>query len=126
MRLRGRPPSQTPRESVVPLINVVFLLLVFFMMTAAIAPPEPLDVLLPGADTAPEQAAQSPALYLAADGTTAFGGLRGAEALAAAAAAPAPLDIRADRDLEARVLAEVLRALREFGAVETRLISVRQ
>jgi periplasmic protein TonB len=37
----GSPPRRPRAESVVPMINVVFLLLVFFLMTATIAPPDP-------------------------------------------------------------------------------------
>ena len=37
----------TPRESVVPMINVVFLLLIFFLMTAQITAPTPVEVTPP-------------------------------------------------------------------------------
>lgn len=42
------PPKRRPRaESIVPMINVVFLLLIFFLMTAQIAPPDPFEVAPP-------------------------------------------------------------------------------
>ncbi|MFY0617495.1 ExbD/TolR family protein [Shimia sp.] len=45
--------DRKPRaESIVPMINVVFLLLIFFLMTAQIAPPDPFDVSLPTASEA--------------------------------------------------------------------------
>ena len=125
MRFVRKTTSRPRREAVVPLINVVFLLLIFFMMIAVVAPPAPLDVVLPGALSGPEQAGQVQALYIGREGTLAFGDQSGAAAIRAAAAAPAPLDIRADRDLDAAVLARVLGALEAAGAGETRLITVR-
>ena len=38
------PPRRKPPESIVPMINVVFLLLIFFLMTAQIAPPDPFEI----------------------------------------------------------------------------------
>jgi biopolymer transport protein ExbD len=37
----GRARPRPRGESVVPMINVVFLLLIFFVMTATIVPPDP-------------------------------------------------------------------------------------
>ncbi|WP_322867174.1 biopolymer transporter ExbD [Aquicoccus sp. G2-2] len=38
-------PVRRPRgEAILPMINVVFLLLIFFLMTAELAPPEPVAV----------------------------------------------------------------------------------
>lgn len=45
-------PIQRPvqrAENITPMINVVFLLLIFFLMTAQIAPPAPFDVVPPTA-----------------------------------------------------------------------------
>lgn len=38
---------RAPRESVVPMINVAFLLLVFFLISAQITAPDPVEVTLP-------------------------------------------------------------------------------
>lgn len=69
-------PRKTPTESVVPMINVVFLLLIFFLMTAQIAPPEPIDVELPDAGIETEVAAPFQ-LFLGSDGTLAFQDAKG-------------------------------------------------
>ena len=126
MRFAAKTTSRPHREAVVPLINVVLLLLIFFMMMAVVAPPAPLDVVPPGALSGPEQAGQVQALHIGRDGAMAFGDESGPAAIEAAAAAPSPLDIRADRDLDAAILARVLGALEAAGAGETRLITVRQ
>lgn len=113
-----RPPRRRRmRESIVPMINVVFLLLVFFLMTARIAPPEPFDVSLPtvpdGADPISENR-----LHVDRDGLVGYLGLTGApamELLVEIREKGAPLQIRADAGLEATRLAQLLRELAGAG-----------
>ncbi len=125
MRFGALAPRQRPREAVVPMINVVFLLLIFFLMTAAFVPPAPMDVTLPqGAAAA--QAGTEDALYLSADGTLAFRSETGAAALRlAASGANGALDLRADAGVAAADLAKVLSRLAAAGVSEARLITVR-
>jgi len=116
------PPSRRRAESIVPMINVVFLLLIFFVMTAELRPAPPLDLQLPEAGA--ERAAVPPgALFAAADGTLAFGAARGAAALAAAVAADGSVVLRADRDLPGAELARLLARLAALGAAEVRLVT---
>lgn len=118
----GPPPAAgPPRDSVVAMINVVFLLLVFFLMVATLAPPEPLAVDPPAAP-APPGARGGATLHVAADGRLAFAGAEGEAALAAAAAAAGPLDLRADRALPAAALARLLARLAALGRAEVRLV----
>ena len=49
MRLPRRSRARATDENVVPLINIVFLLLVFFMLTGTLRPAEPFDVTPPKA-----------------------------------------------------------------------------
>lgn len=77
MNFQDKPRSQ-PTESVVPMINVVFLLLIFFLMTAQIAPPEPIEVDLPGSVTEAEVNAPLP-LHVGPDGELAYQDVRGRE-----------------------------------------------
>ena len=113
------------REAVVPMINVVFLLLIFFLMSAVIAAPPPLDVTLPGSPQGAGQAGAG-ALTIGADGTLAFGDLRGDAALSAAVAASGgdAVELRADAGLEATRLARILAQLAAAGVEETRLLTV--
>ena len=63
------------RENVVPLINVVFLLLIFFMLTATLRPPESIEVELPAlAATARTEPEEWPVVLLGADGRLALDG----------------------------------------------------
>ncbi|MGM0585578.1 MAG: ExbD/TolR family protein [Pseudomonadota bacterium] len=126
MRIEA-PPRREGRESVVPMINVVFLLLIFFLMTARIAPPEPLEVSPPEAQR-PGAAAPGAALHVSADGSLAYEGARGEAVFAALAAreGDAPLRVRADARLEAAELARVLARLSEAGLARVELAAVRQ
>ena len=109
-------PRRASREPVVPMINVVFLLLIFFLMTAQIVPPAPFDLTLPNA-SGDEDTGQT-ALYINATGEIAFATARGDAALARAVAATqdTPLRLYADARLPAATLAQVLTQLAQLGA----------
>jgi biopolymer transport protein ExbD len=110
------PSRRQPPESIVPMINVVFLLLIFFLMTAQIAPPDPFDLTLPEA-LEDSEIDGATVLWLAADGTPAMGGARGDAAWAALAAMPkeTTLTIRADRTLPGVELARLMQRLAGLG-----------
>ena len=121
----GSPRKRPVRESVVPMINVVFLLLIFFLMTAQITPPEPFEV------NPPESSAEVPAdgqdiLYISAEGVLALGDLRGEavlDGLPVLGEAEA-LMIRADRAVEAGQIAGLLPKLAARGVRRIKLVSV--
>ena len=119
------PRRRRPAEPIVPMINVVFLLLIFFLMSAQIAPPAPFDLTLPeGTDG--ERAAPADTLYMDAEGRLAFNAARGDAvpgALAARDAPDAPLQIRADAGLEARTLARLLPQLAAHGVAEVEIVT---
>ncbi|WP_293574984.1 biopolymer transporter ExbD [Phaeobacter sp.] len=122
------PPPRRPRsESIVPMINVVFLLLIFFLMTSRLAEPEPFDVTPPEATHETEPSAE-PVLFISADNKIHFDGAEGEAAIARLAAQTDPgatLQIRADAALEAKALATVLRDLAAAGLARAELV-VRQ
>ena len=115
------PPRRRPAESIVPMINVVFLLLIFFMMAARIAPPQPFDLTPPVAESE-AQPAEARALSLSKDGALAFGAARGEAVWAALGAhGSGPLVLRADQDMPAPMLAAVLAQLAEIGISDIEL-----
>lgn len=117
------PPPRRP-EAVLPMINLVFLLLVFFLLAATLAPPAPLRVTPATVGEAGPGAATELRVSLDAGGSVAFRELRGPAAMAAAraAAAGAPVAVHADRDAPARRLAEVVAGLGASGAGPLRLV----
>jgi len=121
--MRFAPPvRRTPRETIVPMINVVFLLLIFFLMTAQIAPPDPFDMDLPQASEQADLDGRA-VLWLAADGTPALDDLTG-DAVWPALAALGPdvaLSIRADQALPGVELARVMQRLSGLGLRDVQL-----
>ncbi|MFP7673625.1 ExbD/TolR family protein [Marivita sp. S0852] len=111
------------REPVVPMINVVFLLLIFFLMTAQIVPPAPFDMQL--ATAVGDEDMGQDGLYLNAQGDMAFADLRGEAAMRAAveASADAPLRIFADASLRAATLAGVLADVSALGMRRVELVT---
>lgn len=111
-------------DSIVPMINIVFLLLVFFLLTATVAPPEPLEVTPPESE-AGQQAEGEDILFLAADGTLALGAAEGEAVFEAIAARPAeapPLMLRADRAVPGAEIAALMARLGEIGVERVRLV----
>lgn len=124
----GEPERKPLPESIVPMINVVFLLLVFFLMTATIAPPDPFEVALP--ESRSEEPSETDlALYLSADGQLSWDGVEGEAALLALAEsgrgrdAGDPLIIRADRELPGVEIARLLARLAALGITASKLVA---
>ncbi len=111
-------------ESVLPMINVVFLLLIFFLMTTRIAPHAPFAVTPPvtALETSSEAA---PILFLSAEGNVFFEGHAGDAALHAVglrAQKDAPVTLRADAVVEAATVAALLAKLRGLGFRKINLV----
>lgn len=127
MKLR-RPSRFQENEPALPLINIVFLLLIFFMIAGVLAESPPFPVSPPGfEEKAAEGETKNLRLYVSAEGAFALGSEelpRAAvlERLEATEAAPALLDIGADKEADAAVLVTLMRELREAGQHELRLI----
>ena len=122
------PPARQRAESIVPMINVVFLLLIFFLMTSNLATPEPFEVNPPRANSEAETEVER-ILYVDKTGRTAFDGNEGPAALTALAAISetAPIiQLRADAELEANVLAKLLKDLTAAGLTRVELIVTKQ
>src|SRR3546814_5580799 len=73
-RLRIRRERQDGEENIVPLINIVFLLLIFFMLTGNLAPPEPFDIDPPASLSEAEAGERPVTVSVAADGRIALDG----------------------------------------------------
>ena len=114
---------RTAPENIVPMINVVFLLLIFFLMSAQITTPPPVDITPPGSTAEADLEARD-VLFLAADGALYFGGFTGDAALSAVRSAGLErVRIAADKDVEAQRLAQVLAGLRGSGLTEIDLVT---
>jgi len=122
------PPQRRPgQETLLPMINVVFLLLIFFLIAARMTPPEPFAVTPPSAEYAAEATGDF-TLYLGANGQLGYRDALDGAALPALVAAqqaycaeadcdtaPPRLTLRADARLPATQLAALLPKLAELG-----------
>jgi len=118
------PPRKPRAESIVPMINVVFLLLIFFLMTSQIAPPEPFEIDTPTANQQTEASAD-PVLYIDAGGTLHFDGAENEAAIAQLSGIAGRSDtlmVKADAQLEATKLAATLTALTGAGFSRVELV----
>jgi len=116
------PPVRRRRvEPVLPMVNLVFLLLIFFLISAVIAPRPPVPVEPPRAERPQPLAAESLRVAVGPEGRLAYGSARGPAARAALAAAlarapGAAVALHADRRAPAAAVAATLGDLAEIGA----------
>lgn len=118
-------PRRRPGESIVPMINVVFLLLIFFLMTAQFTPSEPFDVTVPQTSAGTTSTAED-TLYISASGVVHFQGLQGTAVFDAlrAQSPDTPLRLRADARLPAQDLARIMRTLAAQGLGQVELVVI--
>lgn len=117
-------PRRRPRgESIIPMINVVFLLLIFFLLTAQISPSTPFPVTPPDSRSDLRTQAQD-VLYVSATGELAWNEARGEEVwpLIAARTDTLPVQIRADAATPAVSLAAHLKQLRQVTDAGAQLV----
>lgn len=117
-------------ETTISLINIVFLMLIFFLVAGQLAPP--LDSAVTLTDALDAESLPPPdALFVHADGRLTF---RGADISADAFVADrrvrlttdAPeILLAADRELDARKLVEVVDALKQAGAAWVKVVTRR-
>ena len=133
-------PKGRRAQSLLPMIDVVFFLIIFFMMVSHFAAPEPFAVARP-VSTGTEAAAGELAVFVKADGTVAAlsdGVVLTAEAALAAldaarqarcgdgCAVPPMLLVHADAEAPAAALAGLLPALAGLGFADIRLVTVQE
>ena len=120
--------GQDDDERILPLINVVFLLLIFFMIVGSFTEVTPFEVEPPAASAGGPADEEAPLLYLGADGQLALG----QETVAltelgwrlSSAGAPVLLRIQADNRAAATRLVAVMAELRRAGVEKIQLLTL--
>lgn len=114
-----------------PLIDVVFLLLIFFMLVGTFMPPEPIKVNPPLSESGEGAASSHLAVLLAADGRLAFEGrelertaLARTLAQRLAEGTQPTVQLKADAARPAHEVIDVLDALRAAGIDDLVLLTV--
>lgn len=123
------PPRRPRGESIIPMINVVFLLLIFFLLTAQITQSPPFELEPPESEaeiSAQEGGEQREpdVLYVSATGQLAYNETRGEDIWTEIGAreGDAPLEIRADKGVDATQVAALLKRLREISDTGAQLV----
>jgi len=126
------PPSEPHRSelSVVPLVNIVFLLLIFFMLVAKFSAPEPLEVDPPRSTSGKEATGRTVKVLLTRDGRVAMDQAvlppsefdeRAAELLSRHPGAS--FQIKADARVNAVAMIRVMERLRDAGVERLSLLT---
>lgn len=133
MELKRRRPRRRPSadDPVLPLINIVFLLLIFFMVAGQLSASDPFKVTPPLSAMDPSSADEAPLVLLGADGALALDGVEIAQpalidqlrARAEAAAAPLGVRLKADHRAEAMAAARLIAAMKQAGVEKVRLLT---
>jgi biopolymer transport protein ExbD len=117
-------------ERIMPLINIVFLLLIFFMVAGRLGASDPFDVIPPETGHAEAARLEGVEILLGADGALALDRREVDRATLMAELArrlgDAPgtrLRLRADQGGEARALVTLMQELRALGAREVTLVT---
>jgi biopolymer transport protein ExbD len=127
-----RPRAGERHDRMIPMINVVFLLLTFFLITGTMRASDALRIEPPRLAAEGALDRQSPVLSVGADGTLYVQGrpMDGERAIAAlkralAGEAGKTLHIKADRRTPAAIILPLLRKFRDSGIEDVRLIAVK-
>jgi len=128
MRLT-RAPRKTPPETIIALIDVVFFLLIFFMLVGRMDASAPFEVLPPESSSGADMPGGGVTVSVAADGTLALDGLirERAEVLDALATVIADdpetlVRINADKAAQLRKILPLTSAIEALGAREVVLV----
>lgn len=126
---RARPPEDVDAR-ILPLINIVFLLLVFFMFAGRLSPADPFEITPPDAANAGAAQPAGAEILLGPDAELALGGHRMDRAALLERLARRLGDtpdlavrVRADRASAARRLVVLMQDLRRLGARDVTLIT---
>ena len=119
--------SPAPRkqtESILPMINVVFLLLIFFLITAQLRASDPAEVEPPRMAEGDIPKDGPAVVFLDAAGTVYFRDATGEQAYAALGAGDQMerIQLRVDARTSAPVLARVMRRLAESGGLQVDIV----
>ncbi|MGE0861017.1 MAG: ExbD/TolR family protein [Gammaproteobacteria bacterium] len=116
------PPARRVRtidDQLIPLINIIFLLLVFFLVAGQIAPQQEVEVEPPTSRSSSDLPQEARRLVLTRDGQLRLDDRPLAAADLASVLGPSssepPITLAADHEVRAAALAPVLAALRQAG-----------
>lgn len=118
------------QEPMLPLINIVFLLLIFFMIAGSLQKLGPFEVDPPGSQTAASQPEDAIVLWFSDNGDIGIddltGGLDRLSSMLPVDYIGRPVEIRADRNVEGQKVVTLLARLQELGVEKVQLMTAMQ
>ena len=118
------------QEPMLPLINIVFLLLIFFMIAGSLQKLGPFEVDPPASQTAEGQPEDTIVMWFSNTGEIGIddltGGLDRLSSMLPANYIGRPVEIRADREVEGARVVSLLTRLQELGIEEVQLMTAMQ
>lgn len=116
-------------ENLLPMINIVFLLLIFFIIAGAITAADALNIQAPHSEQGQESPLETRVLLLSADGRLALADHQGHmdsldKLLSQSSDLPETLQVKADGQTDAERLFELMRGLHKAGVKHIRLLAV--
>ena len=118
------------QEPMLPLINIVFLLLIFFMIAGSLQKLGPFEVDPPGSQIAEGQPEDTIVLWFSSKGEIGIndltGGLDRLSSMLPADYIGRPVEIRADREVEGAKVVTLLARLQELGIEKVQLMTAMQ
>jgi biopolymer transport protein ExbD len=118
------------QEPMLPLINIVFLLLIFFMIAGSLQKLGPFEVDPPASRTAEARAEDTIVLWFGSTGEIGIddltGGLDRLSSMLPADYIGRPVEIRADREVEGAEVVTLLARLQKLGIEKVQLMTAMQ
>lgn len=118
------------QEPMLPLINIVFLLLIFFMIAGSLQKLGPFEVDPPASQTAEGQPEDTIVLWFSNTGEIGIddltGGIDRLSSMLPADYIGRPVEIRADREVEGARVVSLLARLQELGIEKVQLMTAMQ
>lgn len=118
------------QEPMLPLINIVFLLLIFFMIAGSLQKLGPFEVDPPASQTAEAEPEDTIVLWFSNTGEIGnddlTGGLDRLSSMLPADYIGRPVEIRADREVEGARVVSLLTRLQELGIEKVQLMTAMQ
>ena len=116
-------PSRVKKESIIPMVNVIFLLLIFFLMTSSFIIPDPFELDKPYADSSNKISTEE-RLYISKTGNVFISDKVNENAWRyLEQSTPEKLLLIADSSFPAKDLLNISEKLKELGIIELNLLT---
>jgi len=124
MKFRNQRRRSGRNENFVPMINIIFLLLIFFMISAQIMPKEPFELVIPKSSSK-IQLLERDTLFISSDKTVYYNDAFNESAWIALGkrSTKTSLSLRADISLPASALTDLIARLKIIGITQVHLIT---